>query len=286
MRKIVKLLFLLLFASSVLHAQNTLDQNITICQTSATESFALFASNETFKKEHMNPIPFHYKEQAGKMITFETPDGKKASAYLVKANTDIDNYIFIFHEWWGLNDYIKKEADKYWHGFNKNINILAIDLYDGKLATTREEASKLVSSVTTERAESIIKGAVTFTGISSEIGTLGWCFGGGWALQAAMIAGEQAQGAVMYYGMPEKDENKIAKIEFPVLGIFAEKDGHITPEIVNTFEEDMKSASKSVEIHFYDAVHAFANPSNPDYDKNAADDAYHKSIGFLKRVLD
>ncbi|UII28089.1 dienelactone hydrolase family protein [Fulvivirga maritima] len=286
MKKIGKLVSLLLLISSGLYAQKTLDQNITVCQTSATESFALFASNEDFKKEHMNPIPFKYKEQAGEMITFETPDGKKARAYLVKANTDIDNYIFIFHEWWGLNDYIKKEADKYWHGFNKNINVLAIDLYDGKVATTREEASKLVGSVSTDRAEAIIEGAVSYTGISSEIATLGWCFGGGWALQAAMIAGEQTQGAVMYYGMPEKDESKIETIEFPVLGIFAKQDGHITPEIVNTFEEDMKSASKSIEIHFYDAVHAFANPSNPDYDKKAAEDAYHKSIGFLKRVLD
>ncbi|UII22544.1 dienelactone hydrolase family protein [Fulvivirga ligni] len=279
--KKISLFILTLSLSFHLFAQD----NITICQTSSTESFSRLASFSDFKDEHANPKPFHYTEQAGKMMTFKTSDGKEGHAYLVKANTDIDNYIFVFHEWWGLNDYIKQEADKFWHAFNKNINVIAIDLYDGQVATTRETASELVRSVSTARAEAIIKGAIDYTGNSSEIATIGWCFGGGWALQAAMLAGDQANGAVMYYGMPEKDEQKIKAINFPVLGIFALKDSHITPEVVNTFSDKMEKADKDITIYNYDAVHAFANPSNPDYDKKAAEEAYNKSIMFLKRVL-
>ena len=81
--------------------------------------------------------------------------------------------------------------------------------------------------------------------------------------------------------MPEKDAGQIEKINFPVLGIFAKNDGWITPQIVSDFETTMKAANKKVEIKMYDAEHAFANPSNPKHNKDFADDAMKRSVGFI-----
>ena len=136
-----------------------------------------------------------------------------------------------------------------------------------------------------ERAVNIIKGAYNYVGSSAKVFTLGWCFGGGWSLQTALLGGNQVKGCVMYYGMPEQDVNKLKTIQCDVIGFFAKKDQRITPEVVHQFEQNMKAANKNVTVYEYDAQHAFANPSNPVFDKAARDDAYNKEIAFLKERM-
>jgi carboxymethylenebutenolidase len=251
------------------------------CSMSATEQFAALSSSEEFAALHPDPVPFNFSPAKGKMITFKTEDGKDANAFEVKSGKPTDNWIIMIHEWWGLNDYIKQEAEKLQRDVG-NANILAIDLYDGKVATTAPEAQKLMGSLKEERAIAIIKGAIADAGQMSNIYTIGWCMGGGWSLQAALLAGKQADGCVMYYGMPEKNVSRLRNLNGDVLGIFAKKDGHITPDVVAQFEKDMDAAGKKLMVKSYDAVHAFANPSNPDYDKEAAADAYKLVVAFFK----
>ncbi|MBL6446295.1 dienelactone hydrolase family protein [Fulvivirga sp. 29W222] len=272
----------LLFFTNFLFAQS----DITICHTSPTQAFAMFASDQKFNGEHAEPEPYLHYSKDGKMIKIKTADGKTANAYLLEAQEDSDDYLFVIHEWWGLNGHIKKMAEKYYRELG-NVNVLALDLYDSKVAETREKASEYMGQADEKRVRAIIQGALDYAGNGSKIAAIGWCFGGGWALQAAMMAGNEARGAVIYYGMPEKDLNKIKeKINFPVLGVFARNDNWITPEVVSKFQKDMQTANKELKIHFYEATHAFANPSNPNHDMKAAEDAYQKSLAFLKEVLD
>ena len=89
----------------------------------------------------------------------------------------------------------------------------------------------------------------------------------------------------MYYGMPEADVNKLKTLHCDVIGFFANKDGYITPKIVDEFKAHMKEAGKKLEVHQYDADHAFANPSNPHFDKDAAADSHAKAIAFIKERM-
>jgi len=52
--------------------------------------------------------------------------------------------------------------------------------------------------------------------------------------------------------------------------------------VVEEFKTNMKAAGKNLIAYEYDAVHAFANPSNPSYNKEATADAYAKAIAFIK----
>lgn len=279
MKNLILPLLTLLFVPAV--AQD----NITLCHTPATESFALFASNEGFNADHPTPLPYVHQSEVGKMITYPT-SGEEANAYMLKAKVTTDSYLFVIHEWWGLNDHIKREANKLYDDLGGLVNVIALDLYDGKIATTREKASELMSSVDSERAKAIIKGALDFGGSGAEVMTIGWCFGGGWSLQAAIMAGDALKGCVMYYGMPEKDINRLKKLNAPVLGIFAKQDGWITPEVVDNFKANMAQADEELTVKMYDAKHAFANPSNPEYDKEATEDAYKAVMAFIKPKLD
>ena len=158
-----------------------------------------------------------------------------------------------------MNDHIKQEAEKLAEDL-PGVIVIAIDLYDGQLATTAENAGKLMELVKTDRAEAIINGTISYIRTTASIQTIGWCFGGAWSLQASIIAGEKSNGCVMYYGMPEKSEDKLKKLNAPVLGIFATKDTWINKEVIGEFEKQMNKLKKPLEIHWYEADHAFANP--------------------------
>ena len=250
----------------------------------AVNGMKIFVHDPVFLSAHESPLPFNYVDAAGKMISFSTSDGKNASAYEIKTSIPTTNYLFVFHEWWGLNDYIKLRTDDLQKSIG-NVNVIAIDMYDGKIATVADSAGAYMSAVKDARLESIINGAITYAGKTARIATIGWCFGGGLSLKGTSLAGKQAVGCVMYYGMPITEVNKLKELNCDVLGIFASKEKWISPQVVAQFEKDMKSAGKNLTVKNYDAEHAFANPSNPHYDKVAAADANANALEFLKKVF-
>ncbi len=244
-----------------------------------------FLQDESFINSHQNPLKINYTPiEEGKEISFDTPDGQKATAFAFMSKKKSDKYLFVIHEWWGLNDYVKREAEKFFLDLQKkNVNVIALDLYDGKVAQTREDAAKYMQENTAERSANIIKGLVNFTGKKAKIATIGWCFGGGWSLQASLLAEKQAVGCIIYYGMPEKDKEKLGKLNAEVLGIFAGQEKWINKEVVDGFEKNLKDLKKKNTIKIFDAEHAFANPSNPKYNETFAKEAYTMSLNFLKK---
>ncbi len=259
-------------------------QKKSCCTQSSTESFAQLSADENFAASHMAPLPFTFESSKGKMVYVKCANGPAAHAFEVKSAEPSNKWIFVFHEWWGLNDYIKREAEKLSVEI-PGVNILAIDLYDGIVETTPEEAQNTMGKMKDERSRMIINSFIKSVGSKAKIATLGWCMGGGWSLQASLMAGSKAKACVMYYGMPETDPEKISKLSPDVLGIFALKDNWITPEVVNKFKLLMESKSKKLIVKNYEAVHAFANPSNPNYNEELAADAHKNAVDFLKERL-
>jgi carboxymethylenebutenolidase len=250
----------------------------------APNVMASFGSDESFKNEHPQPLEFTLRDGAGSMVTYKTPDGTDAYGYEVKSASPTNNWVLVFHEWYGLNDYVKKEAEEIAVKLG-NVNVLAVDLYDGKVAANNDEAVKYVQSVDNARALNIIAGARDYAGTSAVFATVGWCFGGAWSLQAAIELGSRCNACVIYYGMPEQNMERLALLKAPVLGIFANKDTKITPEVVAKFETDLKSLNIPASIFEFEANHGFANPSNPKHDAAATEEAKEKTYAFLKEKM-
>jgi len=276
MKKII--LPILLLATTLASAQK-----MSCCSWPSNDMRAM-ANDPQFVATHQAPLPFNYTDQAGKMITFSTPDGKTSSAYEVLSPSPTKNFLIITHEWWGLNDYIKQRADELQKTLG-NINVIAVDMYDGKVASSPDSAGKYMKAASNDRIMSILNGAIAYAGKDARIFSLGWCFGGGYALQTAIAAGQQAAGCVMYYGMPETDMAKLKSLHCDVLGLFANMDKWINPEVVKTFQDNMEKAGKKLIVKSYNADHAFANPSNPKYDKASAEDANQAAVKFIKAKL-
>ena len=191
---------------------------------SAPEQFASLSSDITFVNKHENPVPFTYISEMGVAVTVMCNDGTTANGYALKATNPSNKFLFVFHEWWGLNDYIKQTSEQLFKDLNSEVNIIAIDLYDGKVAAVRDSAKAYMSALSPERANVIIDGFLTHVGDSAQIATIGWCMGGGYSMQASLQLQQQALGCVMYYGMPESNTERLKTLQADVLMIWPNQD--------------------------------------------------------------
>jgi carboxymethylenebutenolidase len=275
-----KIIFAMLLVSSATIAQS----QTSCCSVTVSSQNAILAMNDQFASKHEVPTPFKLEVPKGENISFATKDGANGLAYFIKSEKPTNKILFVFHEWWGLNDYIKQEAEIFAAEMG-DVDVYAIDLYDGQVANDVPTAQKLMYGLKQERAAAIVNGIIAKVGADKSIATIGWCMGGAWSLQSTLLETKQAKACVMYYGMPEKNVERLKTLNCDVLGIFAKQDQFINAELVKTFEANMKAANKKLTVYNYEADHAFANPSNPKHNKEFAADAHAKALKFLIEKL-
>ncbi|MDZ7842939.1 MAG: dienelactone hydrolase family protein [Gammaproteobacteria bacterium] len=213
-------------------------------------------------------------------------DGADVGAYLALPDAEKAPAVLLIHEWWGLNDQINSVAAEL---ATLGYVALAVDLYGGEVADTAEGARSLMQAVDAERATETLttwidwlKGHERTTG---KVATMGWCFGGGWSVNASIAAPVDA--TVIYYGNVAKSADQLESLEGPVLGHFATQDGWVNEEMVDGFKSAMEEAGKAdmLTVHWYDADHAFANPTGARYDAEDASLAWERTRAFLEENL-
>jgi carboxymethylenebutenolidase len=196
--------------------------------------------------------------------------------------------LIVVHEWWGLNDGVRAMADRL---AAEGYIVLAVDLFAGKTANFPPDARELMLAALQkpQLAEENLRQAYEFiknTGGAPRIGSLGWCFGGAWALNTALLFPDELDAAVIYYGQVPDDETRLAPLNVPILGLFAENDRGITVESVRSFEQALDKLGKDYEIEIYPGVgHAFANPSGTSYNAEVAGRAWDRTVEFLRKHL-
>lgn len=193
--------------------------------------------------------------------------------------------VLLIHEWWGLNDQIKAVAAEI---AKAGFIAFAIDLYNGEVATDRDGARALTQSIDGSDATAKLVAAAEWLRQhprgNGKVGTIGWCFGGGWSLNASLAAPVDA--TVIYYGRVDKQAAELASLKSPVLGHFGTLDKFINQQMVSGFERAMAEAGKTeLTVHWYEADHAFANPSGARYDKEDAALAWQRTLDFLHDKL-
>lgn len=195
--------------------------------------------------------------------------------------------LIVIHEWWGLNDWARQQADKC---AEQGYVALAVDLYRGKVATDRDLAHELSRGLPQDRALTDLAAGVNYLKgrpdvNKKEIGSIGWCMGGGYSLDLSLKVPLQA--TVVIYGKTATTPEAVRTLGGPVLGIFGAEDRGIPPETVKSFEKALTQAGKKNKIILYPGVgHAFMNENNETgYDAGASAKAWTEIWAFLARHL-
>jgi carboxymethylenebutenolidase len=221
----------------------------------------------------------------GTMVDFPS-NGGTTTGYLATPATGPGHGVLVIQEWWGLVGHIKKVCDRF---AAEGFSALAPDMYHGQTASEPDGAGKLFMALNIGQAEKDLRGAATYLvrhSSTAKLGAVGFCMGGQLALFAGTL--NPSVGAVVnFYGIHPNVKPDYGKLSGPVLGLFAEKDGFVTPQVAKDTDAAIKKAGKRSEINIYPNVdHGFFNDERPDvYNKAAADDAWRRTLAHFRQNL-
>jgi carboxymethylenebutenolidase len=248
-----------------------------------------FANDKDFHKAHTHREPDKVKLE-GKNIEFVVGEGK-GKAYWVAPKAGQTQSLLMIHEWWGLTDNIRQTADMVRD--KAGYGVLAIDLYKGQVAKSADEAGKLMGQVDERLSATTINAALRLlqSGVdggkgATKIGTIGFCFGGGWSHKAAVMGGDKVQACVVFYGMPVTAPGELERLQAPVYFVWPNQDRWINKDVVEGFKSAMESAGKALEVEEFEADHAFANPTSKSFNDGESQRAWSHTLKFLKEHLE
>ncbi len=222
------------------------------------------------------------------MVSFRS-NGKYAEGYLALPMAGKGKGVVVIQEWWGLVPHIKDVANRF---ARAGFVALAPDLFHGKQTKEPGKAGKLMMAMNIEEAERDLRGAVQYlighpAVTAKKVGTVGFCMGGALSLFAASKNPGTVGACVIYYGGHPNVIADLPRLAAPVLGLYAERDGFVTPESVRKLEAELIALGKSAEMYIYPGTeHAFFNDTRPEvYDRAAAEDAWRRTVEFLSKNL-
>lgn len=231
-----------------------------------------------------NPKLTRAAAEALDIVSQTTTGGKNVAAALARPDAGKAPAIVLIHEWWGLNDQIKAVAAEF---AKLGYVALAVDLYDGQVTDQRSRAGQLAGGVDQAAGEDTLASWIRWlridAGVGDRVGTVGWCFGGGWSLTASTVVPVDA--TVIYYGRVTHGADRLRNLRGPVLGHFATRDRFINQDMVAGFEARMAEIGKPFTTHWYEADHAFANPTSARYDAEDATLAWQRTLDFFTANL-
>lgn len=223
----------------------------------------------------------------GEMVQFPFSGGT-TNGYLAKPQQGSGPGVVVIQEWWGLVDHIKDVCERF---AAEGFVALAPDLYHGKTTKSPDEAGKLMMALRIDEAERDLSAAIDYlitedSTASEKVGVVGFCMGGALSLYAA-TKNHHVGACVVFYGIHPNVKPDLPNLEAPVLGLYAENDGFVTPAVVHDLESQLKALGKQSEFKIYpDTDHAFFNDTRLEvYNAEAATDAWQRTIEFLRQHL-
>lgn len=233
----------------------------------------------------VDALPVEITTHGIRNYTFKVEGKEDGQGYFAEAGRTSEHAIILLQEWWGLNKSICDTAEVFG---NEGFAVLAVDIYRGQVADSRERAGHLMGGLDFGSAVfDIISAAKDLKSKGyKKVGITGFCMGGALTL-AAVANSDEFSAAVPFYGVPDLSKVPIANIKVPVLAQFGEKDqakGFSDPETAHNLEKVAKEAGVNFTLHMWNAGHAFMNQANPHtYDPEIAKQALAESAEFFRK---
>jgi dienelactone hydrolase len=257
------------------------------------------------------------------LLTACNNDDKKAEEKTIKLKEEVVNYkvdsltmnsyvvydeniegkrpaVLVVHEWWGLNDYVKRRAREL---SELGYIAIAVDMYgNGRMGNDPGAAEKLAMpfylnpQMAKKHFDAALEKLKAYPQVDVErIAAIGYCFGGSVVLGMAKM-GTDMKGVVSFHGglagmTPDKNSLKAE-----ILVCHGGADGFVSETEVNQFKKQMDSVGAKYSFKVYDsATHSFTNPQATEWGQKfnipiaynaAADTASWKDMkDFFDRIF-
>lgn len=218
-------------------------------------------------------------------VTFPS-NGGTAHGYLAGPESGSGPGLIVIQEWWGLDSHIADVTSRF---AREGFVALAPDLFGGRVAHDEQEAASLAGQLSAGQAVRDLSGAVDYllaqpSVTGGAVGVVGFCMGGSFVLKLAQQAGKKVSAAVVFYGTFQGDED-FSGLGLPVQAHFGEQDSFVSAEVARQVMDRVGTQTGApVQVHFYDAGHAFFNDENHlgTYNADLASLAWSRTVDFLR----
>jgi carboxymethylenebutenolidase len=217
-------------------------------------------------------------------VTLSTASSTSFVGYVAGPEAS-DKCVVLVHDWFGVSPFYTDAAERLGR---EGYCVIAVDLYNGRAATTHDEANALLGTLDANAASEKIDAAIKSLGDRPrKIAVMGFSMGARHALAAA-LRNSSVRATVLWYGDTAKDTDRLRSLSGPVLVVAGSKDGSALDDS-SAFAKAADAAGAGAEIYVYPgAAHAFAQPlfnQGKTYDSVAAETAWRLTEDFLRRRL-
>jgi carboxymethylenebutenolidase len=243
------------------------------------------AQAQDWAKERLNKSTRH-----GEWVDFKSGERTIKAFVVYPERKDKAPVVLVIHEIFGLTDWVRGVCDQL---AENGIIAIAPDLLSGQTFAEGDldGPRKAISALPKEQVQADLDATSDYAlKIPAGNGTLavcGFCWGGGWTFQYANM-NPKLKAAYSFYGTAPDDASKVAKIQCPVYGFYAENDERVNATIRKA-EELMKAAGTTYEPVIYKgATHGFMregeSPNANEANKKARGDAWARWKKLLKQL--
>lgn len=211
-------------------------------------------------------------------------DGRELEVYAAAPGSGGRPGLLLVHAWWGFNECFRDLCDRL---ASEGFLVVAPDLYHGEVASTVGEADEMSSTLDVTRAVEDTSAAFEYLRshrrLADGLGVMAVSMGVSYALRLVQDSPDDVDAAVLFYGTSDGD---YAGTSTAVLGHFAENDRFDGERDVEAFRERLRAGAGSVTFRTYPGTeHWFLEPDRPEYDEDAAELAWSRTIEFLRAEL-
>lgn len=214
-------------------------------------------------------------------ISLTLPGGKQVSAALFLPSTLPAPAIVVAPNRFGLIDSALDRIGSL--AFDRYL-VVAVDLYDGVIATNPTEAQALEGGLDRALAFNTVMAWTDWIRADARcnrsIGLMGFGLGGGLVLDAALVA--SVLGTVIYDTPILRRPEQLARLTSPLLGHYSDRDLQFTLGQQEDAQFQLQKANKRSRLYAYDAEVDFYNLASPNYSRPEALLAWNRSVAFFR----
>jgi carboxymethylenebutenolidase len=196
--------------------------------------------------------------------------------------------VIVIHEIFGLTDWEPTVADRLAKAGYVAVVPDLLSSKHGKSPSNPDEGRKLIGELEPERITADLDATYGYVNglpavAKDQIGTIGFCWGGGQSFRYA-TNNPRLKAVVVAYG-PPPDTADMKRIKAPVLGIYGEKDERINaslPEVTAAMQSDGKTFTSEV---YPGTGHGFLKPGRQGSDGPQVEKAWNRILEFYRARL-
>jgi len=219
---------------------------------------------------------------SGQDITFDV-NGQPAAGYLAIPAQPNAPGVIVLHAWWGLNAFFKSLCDRL---AAEGFVAFAPDLNEGQVAKTVDEAKQIMSASNSERKHAVAAASPDFLRGRPEVqkeglSLIGFSMGAAWSLVLASEYPEEIRKVVLFYG---SEGAEFLKIKAEIIGHYSDVDEWEPLDDIRVMESNMRTGGLNPTFHIYpNKSHWFFEEDRPEYDAEAAELAWTRTLEFLRK---